>query len=761
MNNPNNDGAIDDLPDAHEVIGASTAKNSNGALNRFNEYLERAGQSYEMYRDLNVDNVTEAFLLQHGNECFGRFATWLKGHYGKASSAKQAFSYVKCHFEKLYPSLTAVGKCCSERQNEELQKSIKTFFAQQSRDERKPLVDHKIPVKERDNLELCKWYFLTGDHKMRSMQSMDWIAIGRINELGSMEWRDLSQHSPQVWQEEHADYLNCMKLDWYRGKTHNLTAIHGMMHAKHYFSCPMHSLICMLVMKKWTSSNLFPTTRGEVTRSYEKTMNKAMKDAYDGMRADLEEDMIGFRREDDDNDSQPDGGRESARWHPTRELTTHGNRAGGLGQMKLYRIPRDWRDARAGLDIDGTIKTSNAYESIEWESDSQCARALAGWPDLNSGGVVPLWKKCMPQEDRDLYRSLRTKIFTPIAPQFAGKDEEIKGIRDVLLVVLLRWHNTVVEDSRTINTCESIKIEVERMAGDCGILPAKLSQWSEGILEEYTRVNVTGIPLVDVGGSLLQGIESINRRLIRLENSSTITNGIILEVRGAVHDLIANANPNLNPRELQQPNQAGGVRRVGQQPLGFNVLPQVRQVRRQQVPLEANAAAMQEWTIAECFCNWYFQRLYAVNVSTLNQKDRDRYTTLSKLISYCKYTFDEGTTIEAEPQGQDGTQWLQHMRELGALAQRKLQEKTQQEGGGGRTTVPKFWGSFKTLQKMSREDFSPFPQITDRTIGAHTSNMSFMQPVHEYIIRRKRLIGGEEVQGEGGGEGGEGGEGGN
>jgi hypothetical protein len=29
--------------------------------------------------------------------------------------------------------------------------------------------------------------------------------------------------------------------------------------------------------------------------------------------------------------------------------------------------------------------------------------------------------------------------------------------------------------------------------------------------------------------------------------------------------------------------------------------------------------------------------------------------------------------------------------------------------------------------------------------------------VHEYIIRRKRLIGGEEVQGEGGGEGGEGG----
>ena len=227
-----------------------------------------------------------------------------------------------------------------------------------------------------------------------------------------------------------------------------------------------------------------------------------------------------------------------------------------------------------------------------------------------------------------------------------------------------------------------------------------------------------------------------------------------------MHDLIANANPNLNPRELQQPNQAGGVRRVGQQPLGFNVLPQVRQVRRQQVPLEANAAAMQEWTIAECFCNWYFQRLYAVNVSTLNQKDRDRYTTLSKLISYCKYTFDEGTTIEAEPQGQDGTQWLQHMRELGALAQRKLQEKTQQ-GGGGRTTVPKFWGTIRTLQKMSREDFLPFPQITDRTIGAHTSNMSFMQPVHEYIIRRKRLIGGEEVQGEGGGEGGEGGEGGN
>ena len=39
MNDGNNNGAIDHLQDAHEVVGASTSKNSIRFLNHFNKFL--------------------------------------------------------------------------------------------------------------------------------------------------------------------------------------------------------------------------------------------------------------------------------------------------------------------------------------------------------------------------------------------------------------------------------------------------------------------------------------------------------------------------------------------------------------------------------------------------------------------------------------------------------------------------------------------------------------------------------------------------
>jgi hypothetical protein len=240
------EGEVLPLRNCHHDKKESKRKREDTASNKFDKFLveicdipedENEGEFGALYGERydgkNSNNIEEELLT---SEIFGYFTSYLRRE-NAYSYAKNMLSQIRTFFKEKYPMIVEPGHPLGEIPYKTLAKNISDHYVTDSRVKRKPIIEHKLPVREIDNNQLCKMYFVNGDHQMRAMQSLDWVCLGRISELSGLQWRDLLVHRvPTLLVYENCLYIpsrivllfkDCF-ANWY---TQNLFAIdvHGGM----------------------------------------------------------------------------------------------------------------------------------------------------------------------------------------------------------------------------------------------------------------------------------------------------------------------------------------------------------------------------------------------------------------------------------------------------------------------------------------------------------------------------------------------------
>jgi len=214
-------------------------------------------------RKLTTVDVTKDFMEQ--------YAAYLidDPRINSHSTAKNYFSATKNCIAALLPPLEDT---LFKKHSTDWFKKIKKHYIKDCAVRREPLVHHHLPVRDVDHKYLCNYMFAKDLHDECALQVLDWTNGGRINEGIELLWRDLSPVKEVTENEK----ISCMKISWYRGKTHSLTDTHCMLHSEDWQVCPFHALARMIVLKRRTTSLIFPDLQNSVVTH----MNTHMKSAY-------------------------------------------------------------------------------------------------------------------------------------------------------------------------------------------------------------------------------------------------------------------------------------------------------------------------------------------------------------------------------------------------------------------------------------------------------------------------------------------------
>lgn len=270
------------------------------------------------------------------------------------STAKNYFSATKNYIADLIPSL---GDSLFKKHSTEWFKKIRKHYVKDCAARREPLVHHHLPVRDVDHKYLCNYMFSKDLHEECALQVLDWTNGGRIGEGIELLWRDLTPLKEVTENEK----ISCMKIGWYRGKTHSLTDTHCMLHAEDWQVCPFHSLARMVVLKRRTTGLIFPDLQSGVVTH----MNTHMKAAYKHWKAEDDKEAA-LRMRNEELGIYP----VEAPYRMKEGLTTHGNRAGCITHARGAGISDPPIQARCGLARSSRDQIDE-YDSVTWESDSK------------------------------------------------------------------------------------------------------------------------------------------------------------------------------------------------------------------------------------------------------------------------------------------------------------------------------------------------------------------------------------------------------
>ena len=123
-------------------------------------------------------------------ELMEHFAAYLEDNCNTWNTARLAFGAVKNQLQKRLTELVPFFAEC----NQDWQKDIRKHFVRKCSVNRVPIVNHHIPVRDVDNLHLCKFMFEADRHEECALQALDWSNCGRISEGPTLHWCDVKVH---------------------------------------------------------------------------------------------------------------------------------------------------------------------------------------------------------------------------------------------------------------------------------------------------------------------------------------------------------------------------------------------------------------------------------------------------------------------------------------------------------------------------------------------------------------------------------------
>jgi hypothetical protein len=243
------------------------------------------------------------------------------------------------------------------------QKELLHKFTKECREQHIPLTEHKIPIDEQANEYLCKRLFARGLYEEGALQACDSSCGGRITEGVGLVWADLLL----AQKVETVEPRCCVAVDWYRGKTHTLTATYMFINARSWAACCLHSLARMVVLSPSTSERLFPRmAEGRVVLA----MNTLIKSIYEEWKRDYDAGAV-QREHEAELGIVP----ETEPVILPQHMTTHGNRSACITRALDAGIEEKVAYKHCGLAC-SKDKTERSYNAVAFESDSQvtCVR---------------------------------------------------------------------------------------------------------------------------------------------------------------------------------------------------------------------------------------------------------------------------------------------------------------------------------------------------------------------------------------------------
>jgi hypothetical protein len=202
--------------------GYSTAKQFKSSMNSFEKFLEL----YNSQQDdpdkqiaAKLDDLTEEMMTKNLVGCYADYLCKAKHMFSTAKSYFSAlFRQLKDKFQDSH--LCNNNGALSDKEYTQLAEKIRKDFEFDTAENRVALVNHHIPITKDGHHTVCEYLFETNRVEDRAIQSLDYQAAGRASELHGLRWSDLSAFWSRYNDKAH---VNCMKVQWYRGKTSDLT----------------------------------------------------------------------------------------------------------------------------------------------------------------------------------------------------------------------------------------------------------------------------------------------------------------------------------------------------------------------------------------------------------------------------------------------------------------------------------------------------------------------------------------------------------
>ena len=273
-------------------------------------------------------------------------------------------------------------------------------------------------------------------------------------------------------------------------------------HHDSWMQCPVHALATMLVTNASPDTKLFPHVTSVV--GYMNSLLKTLSvEANTKDAIPVQVTKSGVSRL---------AGKEL-----TEYLRTHSFRSGGSTIASSHRdIQVHWIVPRGNWTLD-TIQTVFRYLNATMKNDSRVGRALAGWPDIDGGGIAPSMD-AIPTDDHMEFRLYVEELL--------GMTETTPALKEVLICMLLLHYEDVLHEfpeSILLQKMHSTQVSLN-----------KVKSWSECVRKRYEQQNCLYLPTNDLNEAIapssvhdfmqnsLSATQSLTTQVAELQNIVTV-----------------------------------------------------------------------------------------------------------------------------------------------------------------------------------------------------------------------------------------------
>lgn len=317
----------------------------------FAEFLNELRKERPRLVGTGLDDCIEADL---DTEFFDKYVAYLEDRQPALAftTAKNYFSTTKLALCLRFSGLNEVFAV----RNKGWQQHIKKHKRNVCHEERRPMIQHHIPMTYADLHYICQTFFSNDMHEECCLQALDWANCGRISEGQDIRWSDIKV----VQDNSTAMPKCCLQMHWFHDKTSTLSAPHSFV-GMHWQSCVFHNLARLIALLHRPDLQVLPSLK---TWNVVSHMNGKYKELYKAWEAE-------YHTEEPRRAAEEEAGVFSAEplYVMSKNLTTHGTRAGSNQHCQCVNIPKQVMEGRMGLSSEGS--TIGAYNSVSWEGDSE------------------------------------------------------------------------------------------------------------------------------------------------------------------------------------------------------------------------------------------------------------------------------------------------------------------------------------------------------------------------------------------------------
>lgn len=245
---------IRNIADKSSSIKQKTDEKTRTVINHFNNTF------FPLYRDVkrngtpsleitatNFEALQSADITEDFVNCM---AGYLQDNVKQFNTAKQYFSAFKCALVKKFPELDNF----LNSQSSAAHTLIRKEFTSKCRVNRKPLMEHKIPIEAIDIAYLGNYFWKNRWLEEVALNALDHSLGGRISENPVLEWEDI-----QADEVVSITTTKChFRIIYFRGKTALLTAPNIMPHRHNRKVCPLFALAWLAICNQNPSRKIFP-----------------------------------------------------------------------------------------------------------------------------------------------------------------------------------------------------------------------------------------------------------------------------------------------------------------------------------------------------------------------------------------------------------------------------------------------------------------------------------------------------------------------